>query len=101
MKFKLWPTNIKITHRKFYNKQTGKKELCIEEIKASNVHCPRCYQVLRYFFSRYDNKYKGVFCFNCGRDLRKPFTKYEKIRHWLRWIGYKTPLAEWPIGYLK
>ena len=99
MKFKLWPINIKITHRKFYNKQTGKKELYIEEIKASVIHCPRCYKSLEYIST--GKEYAGIFCSKCGKDLRKPFTKCEKIRHWLRWIGHKSPLGEWPIGYLK
>jgi len=102
MKFKLWPTNVKLINKRFHNRYTGKKETYIKSSRASVIHCPKCYQVLEYISScLHEEEYNGTFCFDCGRDLRKPFTKYEKIRHWLRWIGDKKLLSQWPIGYLE
>jgi len=96
MKFKLWPVGIES-----YNINTGKKIENSSRVKVGIIHCPRCYVVLQYQHLLSEKEYQGVFCFKCGRDLRKPFTKWDKIRLWLRWMGDRRLLVRWPIGYLK
>ena len=98
MKFKLWPENVKYTDKKSYDKSTGKRRIKKGVITPSSVRCPKCYKVLEY--AEFGDRYDGIYCFKCGRDLRKPFTKVETFKYWAKWMGDWKILGEWPIGYL-
>ena len=92
MKFYFWPNK----RQKSYDRETGKTST---GLLPEGVECPKCHKTLLYFYKHIRNKrYDGVYCSNCGRDFRKPITKWEKLRYWCKWMGDKKIMSKWPIG---
>lgn len=98
MKFETWP-KVK-TKIGGYSRVNGMRKPSVSEyVKSNIIHCPKCHAYL-HFPSTGTEDYKGTYCFGCGRDLRLPFTRWEKVKHALKWLGGKQVMARWAIGYL-
>lgn len=98
MKFKTWPKAKTKTIR--YDRANGMRIPPVTEpVMPGIIHCPKCNANV-YFPDTETEDYNGAYCLGCGRDLRLPFTRWEKIKHTLRWFGDKRAMARWTIGYL-
>lgn len=89
--FKHWP---KGTMR--YDKISGE----VIERESNYLKCPSCFLPLRFDFTGKNVPiFVGNFCQHCGRNLRVPITRWEKLRYFFSCFGVNR-MRQYPLGYI-
>lgn len=94
----LWPGGARV---KRFSQKTGGVVIHETKEKVSIWECPTCHAHLSFPGIDTVRSFTDTYCVNCGRDLRKPITFFEKVHQWFVWLGDYQLMRRYPIISVK
>ncbi len=99
----LWPTGKVAEYDPITGERVEQKSVRAvsdELLGGKMVKCPKCggnYFTHKSLVGTKENLGKINYCYRCRRLLWDPFTRWEKIRFWLRHFGDTRWMTEFPM----